>query len=57
MKIFEVKTKRTRLEFSGWHLRPYILLYVCVHVCIVSTDVSTNKDIVCGSMLHMHVRA
>ena len=32
------KTKRTKLEFSGWNLRPYILLLLYVHVCIRSTD-------------------
>ena len=32
------KTKRTKLEFSGWDLRPYILLHMYVHVCIGSTD-------------------
>ena len=32
------KTKRTRLEFSGRHLRPYILLHMFVHVCTRSTD-------------------
>ena len=32
------KTKRTKLEFSGWDLRPYILLLLYVHVCIGSTD-------------------
>ena len=39
------KTKRTRLEFSGWHLRPYIhtgtIMYV--HVCIGSTDESQHR--------------
>ena len=32
------KTKRTKLEFSGWDLRPYILLHRFVHICIGSTD-------------------
>ena len=32
------KTKRTKLEFSGWDLRPYILLYMFVPICIRSTD-------------------
>ena len=32
------KTKRTKLEFFGWDLRPYILLHMYVHVCIGSTD-------------------
>ena len=32
------KTKRTKLEFSGWDLRPYILLHVYVHICTGSTD-------------------
>ena len=32
------KTKRTRLKFFGWHLWPYILLHMCVHVCTGSTD-------------------
>ena len=33
-----VETKRTKLEFSGWDLRPYILLLLYVHDCIGSTD-------------------
>ena len=37
------KTKRTRLEFSGWHLRPYILLYLYIHICIRSTDESQHS--------------
>ena len=32
------KTKRTKLEFSGWDLCPYILLHVFVHICTGSTD-------------------
>ena len=32
------KTKRTKLEFSGWGLCPYILLHMFVHICIGSTD-------------------
>ena len=40
-----VKTKRTKLEFSGWHLRPYILEWhsMYVHVCIGSTDESQHR--------------
>ena len=33
-----VETKRTKLEFSGWDLCPYILLHGFVHICIGSTD-------------------
>ena len=32
------KTKRTKLEFSGGDLHPYILLHVFVHICTGSTD-------------------
>ena len=32
------KTKRTKLRFSGWDLRPYILLHMFVHICTGSTD-------------------
>ena len=32
------KTKRTKLEFSGWDLHPYILLHVFVHICTGSTN-------------------
>ena len=31
-------TKRTKLEFFGWDLHPYILLHMYVHICIGSTD-------------------
>ena len=37
-----VKTKRTKLEFSGWHLWPFILLGMYVHVYIKSTDESSK---------------
>ena len=36
------KTKRTKLEFSGWDLRPYILLHVFVPICTGSTDESSR---------------
>ena len=38
VELMRWKTKRTKLEFSGWDLRPYILLLLYVHVCIGSTD-------------------
>ena len=38
VELMRWKTKRTKLEFSGWDLRPYILLLVYVHVGIGSTD-------------------
>ena len=38
VELMRWKTKRTKLEFSGWDLRPYMLLHVYVPICIGSTD-------------------
>ena len=41
--LWRGKPKGTRLEFSGWHLQPYILLGLYIHVCIRSTDKCSSK--------------
>ena len=38
------KTRRTELQFPGWHLRPiYTGTIMYVHVCIGSTDESQHR--------------